>query len=139
MTSRLTEIRNAATDVLKTKFQRVYSGRGFAPAQSQLPCVVVYVDSRRTEQETFDFPPTYRQTVRLVTLVCVQANTGADELAEEMLSVVQQAFVEHPDLGIDGLENLVPDLLNIDSDDSGEAVTVYYQQGWQAVYFEQAV
>jgi putative phage associated protein len=139
MTSRLTEIRNAATDVLKTKFQRVYSGRGFAPAQSQLPCVVVYVDSRRTEQETFDFPPTYRQTVRLVTLVCVQANTDADELAEEMLSVVQQAFVEHPDLGIDGLENLVPDLLNIDSDDSGEAVTVYYQQGWQAVYFEQAV
>lgn len=139
MTSRFTEIRNAATDVLKTKFQRVYSGRGFAPAQSQLPCVVVYVDSRRTEQETFDFPPTYRQTVRLVTLVCVQANTDADELAEEMLSVVQQAFVEHPDLGIDGLENLVPDLLNIDSDDSGEAVTVYYQQGWQAVYFEQAV
>lgn len=139
MTNRLTEIRNAAVNVLKQKFQRVYSGRGFAPAQSQLPCVVVYVDSRRTEPETFDFPPIYRQTVRLVTLVCVQANTGADELAEEMLSVVQQAFVEHPDLGIDGLENLVPDLLNIDSDDSGEAVTVYYQQGWQAVYFEQAV
>jgi len=37
------------------------------------------------------------------------------------------------------LENLVPDLLNIDSDESGEAVTVYYQQGWQAIYFDTAV
>ena len=135
MTSRLTEIRNAATDVLKTKFQRVYSGRGFAPAQSQLPCVVVYVDSRRTEQETFDFPPTYR----LVTLVCVQAASGADELAEEMLSLIGQLFAEHSDLGVGDLENLVPDLLNIDSDESGEAVTVYYQQGWQAIYFDTAV
>ena len=139
MTSRLTEIRNAATDVLKTKFQRVYSGRGFTPAQSQLPCVVVYVDGRRTEQETFDFPPTYRHTVRLVTLVCVQAAAGADELAEEMLSLIGQLFAEHSDLGVGDLENLVPDLLNIDSDESGEAVTVYYQQGWQAIYFDTAV
>lgn len=78
-------------------------------------------------------------TVRLVTLVCVQAASGADELAEEMLSLIGQLFAEHSDLGVGDLENLVPDLLNIDSDESGEAVTVYYQQGWQAIYFDTAV
>lgn len=141
MTNRLTEIRAAAVDLLKQRFQRVYSGRAFAPAQAQLPCVVVYFDSRRSEAATMDYPPVYRHTARLITLVCVQANENADALAEEMLALIGQVFAESPDfnMGADGLDDLSPDLLNIESVDGGEVATVYYQQGWSGVYFEQGV
>lgn len=141
MTNRLTEIREAAVEVLKRKFRRVYSGRGFAPVQADLPCVAVYIDTRRSEAETLDSPTVYRHTARLVTLVCVRGNADAEALAEEMLSVIGQAFAQSPDLDMGGNapESLYPDLLNIETDGDGEAVTVYYQQGWQAVYFDTAV
>lgn len=141
MTNRLTKIRAAAVELLKQRFRRVYSGRAFAPAQAQLPCVVVYFDSRRSEAATMDYPPVYRHTARLITLVCVQANENADALAEEMLALIGQVFAESPDfnMGADGLDDLRPDLLNIELVDGGEVATVYYQQGWSGVYFEQGV
>ena len=88
-----------------------------------------------------DYPPVYRHTARLITLVCVQANENADALAEEMLALIGQVFAESPDfnMGADGLDDLSPDLLNIESVDGGEVATVYYQQGWSGVYFEQGV
>ena len=64
-------------------------------------CTLTVAEPNR---KRFDFPPTYRHTVRLVTLVCVQAAAGADELAEEMLSLVGQSFAEHSDLGVGDLE-----------------------------------
>ena len=145
MTSQLTEIRAAAVALLKKRFQRVYENRVTAPAQSQLPCVVVYIDGRRSE--VFNGSPVeLKHTARLVTMVCVQANEQADALAEEMLAVVERLFYANPTLRrqdangepCDTLaDDLLPDNLNIEYDDGGEYVGAYYQQGWQAVYYEQ--
>lgn len=145
MTSQLTEIRSAAVALLKKRFLRVYDNRVTAPAHSQLPCVVVYIDGRRSE--VFNVSPVeLKHTVRLVTMVCVQANEQADALAEEMLAVVERLFYANPTLrrlDVNGeqcdmlADDLLPDNLNIEYDDSGEYVCAYYQQGWQAVYHEQ--
>lgn len=97
MTSQLTEIRSAAVALLKKRFLRVYDNRVTAPAHSQLPCVVVYIDGRHSE--VFNVSPVeLKHTVRLVTMVCVQANEQADALAEEMLAVVERLFYANPTL-----------------------------------------
>ena len=136
MKHQLTEIREAAVALLKTKFRRVYHNRTIAPAQSELPCVVVYIDGRRSERQGIS--PIYRHDVRLVIMLCVQANESADTVAESMLKDVETLFFRHPDLQLQQfeIEDLEPENLQIAYDDSGEKVTAYYQQGWRLVCFE---
>ena len=137
MAHQLTEIRAAAAALLKSRFQRVYTDRAIAPAQSQLPCVVVYIDGRNSEGATLD-ASVWRHVVRLNVVVCVQADGAADGLAEEMLGIVERLFAAHPDLAQADLpiESLMPATLNIEYDDTGEAVTTYYRQMWHATVFE---
>lgn len=143
MKHQLTEIREAAVALLKNGFERVYSGRAHAPAQLQLPCVVVYCDGRNSDVFN-DAPVTLKHTAQLVTVVCVQANEQADDLAEEMLGKIEGLFYANPTLRriSDGLEinaladDLLPESLQISHDDSGEYVSLFYQQAWRAVYFD---
>lgn len=137
MAHQLTEIRTAAVTLLRQRFQRVYTNRAIAPAQSQLPCVVVYIDGRNSETATLD-ASVFRHVVRLNVLVCVQAGEAADALAEEMLGIIEHLFAEHPALAQKDLviESLMPSTLKIEYDDTGEAVTTYYRQMWHAIVFE---
>lgn len=138
-----TEIREAAAALLKKRFRRVYGGRWIAPAQADLPCVVVFIDGR--DSRVFnDAPLEVEHRCRLTTMVCVQANDDADALAEEMLALVERLFYANPTLRreIDGqvinalASDLLPESLNINHEDNGEYVTAFYQQSWQAVYYE---
>lgn len=135
MTHALTEIRNAAENLLKTRFQRVYPART-ATAQMALPCVFVYIDGRRTEAITFS-PIVYQHTVNLVVAVCVQANHQAEDLANQMLGEVESLFFGVKDLGLpDLIKSVTPLSLQIEQDDTGEINTLYYQHNFRVTYFQ---
>ena len=130
----LTEIRQAAVALLQNHFKQVYE-RGQMPMKP--PCVVVYGDSRRSEQVAIS-PVSFRHTVALVVAVCVQANQDSQAIAETMLGIVEQQFAQTADLGLPELVmSLLPGSLNVEIDDTSEITTVYYQQTYRIIYFEE--
>lgn len=136
MTHPLTEIRRAAVALLQTRFQNVYGGRGL-PSNCRLPCVLVYVDGRRSEQLAMS-PVSYQHSVNLAVTLCVQSNQDADTLAETMLGEVETLFAAHNDLNLgQRVQSLTPSALNIEQDDTGEIQTIYYQQIFKIIYFQE--
>lgn len=136
MTHALTEIRNAAVNVLKSRFQRVYAARAPA-AHTEMPCVFVYVDGRRSEKVAIS-PIMYQHNVNLAVVLCVQANSGADDLANQMLGEVESLFFGVKDLGLpDLIKSVTPLSLQVEQDDTGEINTLYYQQNFRVIYFQE--
>ena len=142
----ITEIRQAAAALLKKRFKRVYASRGLPSAQTQLPCVAVYIDGRGSTVFN-EAPQQYKHTVRLVTAVYVQDNQSAEAVAEEMLAIVEGLFYANPTLRrteADGssynvlADDLQPESLTVELADGGEMLSLCYLQSWQAVYFDNA-
>lgn len=132
----LTSIRQAAVELLQTRFQRVYPQRT-ATAQTKMPCVFVYVNGRRSSKIGLS-PPMYQHAVNLVVVLCVQDNENAENLADQMLGEVETLFAESSDLAIpDLVQSLEPTALSIEQDDTGEVNTLYYQQNFNVVYFRE--
>lgn len=134
MTHALTSIHRAAVALLQTRFQRVYTQRS-TTAQTQMPCVFVYVSGRRSNKIGLS-PPMYQHTVNLVVVLCVQDNENAEHLINQMLGEVEILFAQSSDLAIPNLvQSLEPTALSIEQDDTGEINTLYYQQNFNVVYF----
>lgn len=136
MTHALTSIRQAAVELLQTQFQRVYPQRT-ATAQTEMPCVFVYVDGRRTETVAMS-PIMYQHSVNLAVVVCVQSIRQDDDLINQMLGELEQLFFGKKDLGLpDLIKSVTPTTLQIEQDDTGEVNTLYYQQNFRIVYFQE--
>lgn len=129
----LTDIRNAAVNVLQTGFQRVYVARS---PQMVCPCVLVQVDGRRSEKIAMS-PIAYQHDVNLAIVICVQDNSNADDLASQMLGEVETLLLGRRDLGIPHIvKALDPTTLRVEQDDTGEINTLYYQQIFRVTYFQ---
>lgn len=128
----LREIRNTAYALLKPHFAYVYASRSLRLVKT--PCLMVYLADRQSEQWSLS-PVLIQHAVSLVVAVCVQANDDAETIAETMLGKVEEVFRQahiQPAWQQCQLRSL-----NVEYDDSGEVVSVYYQQTYQVIYSDQ--